>query len=245
MGLPKRRWTRGKLLSIAAFIIVALVLSIQFLDITDWLLPNDPITLNVSIDGAGYRGGTIYLRNLETKEIREVGYRFGEWKVRGIQPGLYLAGIVTENNIPHHEFIEIRSGEDTSLDITLEVFRDRAYIYFDPGSTVVNSFFHPTLDFVAEQIQDRLSEGNLEVVSIESHIDERIATGAAHDISIKRATAVQEYLLRRGIGREVNVKSMSYGDERPLVLGHEPLAWLQNNVVEIILQPVREELTQP
>jgi peptidoglycan-associated lipoprotein len=64
-------------------------------------------------------------------------------------------------------------------------------------------------------------------VTIEGHCDERGTREYNLALGERRATAVKNYLVADGIGAS-RVKTISYGKERPAVLGHNEAAWAQN-----------------
>jgi peptidoglycan-associated lipoprotein len=70
---------------------------------------------------------------------------------------------------------------------------------------------------------------------IEGHCDERGTREYNLALGERRATAVKNYLVALGIdvGR---MQTISYGKERPAVLGSDEAAWAQNRRAVIVLQ---------
>lgn len=64
-------------------------------------------------------------------------------------------------------------------------------------------------------------------VTIEGHADERGTREFNLALGERRATAVRNYLAAQGIGGN-RVRTISYGKERPAVLGSNEAAWAQN-----------------
>lgn len=64
-------------------------------------------------------------------------------------------------------------------------------------------------------------------VTIEGHADERGTREYNLALGERRANAVKSYLLALGI-ESSRVNTISYGKERPAVLGSNPAAWQQN-----------------
>jgi len=62
---------------------------------------------------------------------------------------------------------------------------------------------------------------------VEGHADERGTTEYNLALGERRAKSVQEYLVAAGIAA-ARVKTISYGEERPFVLGHDESAWRYN-----------------
>jgi peptidoglycan-associated lipoprotein len=65
------------------------------------------------------------------------------------------------------------------------------------------------------------------VISVEGHCDERGTREYNLALGERRANAVKDYLSALGIAR-TRVKTISYGKERPVALGHNDSAWAQN-----------------
>ena len=68
-------------------------------------------------------------------------------------------------------------------------------------------------------------------IMIEGHCDERHSDEYNMALGWKRARNVEKYLKARGISSR-SLKTISYGDTRPLVLGHSEECWWQNRRVQ-------------
>lgn len=64
-------------------------------------------------------------------------------------------------------------------------------------------------------------------VTIEGHADERGTREYNLALGERRANAVKNYLIAQGV-QNARVKTISYGKERPAVLGSDDGAWAQN-----------------
>ena len=64
-------------------------------------------------------------------------------------------------------------------------------------------------------------------VTIEGHADERGTREYNLALGERRANAVKEYLIYLGIDAK-RIKTVSYGEERPVALGSDDVAWAQN-----------------
>jgi peptidoglycan-associated lipoprotein len=64
-------------------------------------------------------------------------------------------------------------------------------------------------------------------ITVEGHCDERGTREYNLALGERRATAVKNYLVADGIGAG-RVKTISYGKERPAVVGSNEAAWAQN-----------------
>jgi len=70
---------------------------------------------------------------------------------------------------------------------------------------------------------------------IEGHCDERGTREYNLALGERRATAVKNYLVALGID-VARMQTISYGKERPAVLGSDEAAWAQNRRAVIVLQ---------
>jgi peptidoglycan-associated lipoprotein len=64
-------------------------------------------------------------------------------------------------------------------------------------------------------------------ITIEGHCDERGTAEYNLGLGERRAKAVKDYLVAAGIPAE-RIATISYGKERPFVLGHDESAWKWN-----------------
>ena len=65
------------------------------------------------------------------------------------------------------------------------------------------------------------------VVRVEGNCDERGTNEYNMALGERRATSAKNYLVNLGIAA-ARIKTISYGEERPLNYGHDELAWSQN-----------------
>ena len=73
-------------------------------------------------------------------------------------------------------------------------------------------------------------------VTVEGHCDERATREYNLALGERRATAAKNYLVAAGITAD-RVKTVSYGKERPAVLGSNETAWAQNRrAVTVVAQ---------
>lgn len=70
------------------------------------------------------------------------------------------------------------------------------------------------------------------VVKVDGHCDERGTTEYNLALGSRRASAVERWLVSQGVPPS-RVRATSYGEERPLVQGHDESAWGQNRRAEI------------
>jgi peptidoglycan-associated lipoprotein len=73
-------------------------------------------------------------------------------------------------------------------------------------------------------------------VEIGGHCDERGSIGYNVALGDRRAAAVKSYLTGSGVGTGQLV-SVSYGEEKPAVPGHDETAWAKNRRAEFTIKP--------
>lgn len=78
-----------------------------------------------------------------------------------------------------------------------------------------------------------LSKNPAQKVRLEGHADERGSREYNIGLGERRSQAVRRALLLQGVA-EVQLATVSYGEERPVATGTEEAAWTQNRRVEII-----------
>jgi peptidoglycan-associated lipoprotein len=72
-------------------------------------------------------------------------------------------------------------------------------------------------------------------VSVEGHCDERGTNEYNLALGERRAKAVKDYLVAAGIAAN-RIQTISYGEERPFVLGHDESAWRWNRRGHFVVQ---------
>ncbi len=70
-------------------------------------------------------------------------------------------------------------------------------------------------------------------IRLEGHTDERGSPEYNIGLGERRAQAVRHSMLLQGAG-EAQISTVSYGEERPAVSGHDDAAWAKNRRVEIV-----------
>ncbi len=102
-------------------------------------------------------------------------------------------------------------------------------VYFDFDSAVVRDDFTAIVEAHASYLADHPNVR----VTLEGHADERGTREYNLGLGERRAMAVQQFLSLMG-ARAEQVQTVSYGEERPAVDGHDEQAWNQNRRVEIV-----------
>ncbi|MEQ8227077.1 MAG: peptidoglycan-associated lipoprotein Pal [Rhodospirillales bacterium] len=101
----------------------------------------------------------------------------------------------------------------------------------DVGDRVFFSFDRFDVEPDQKAVLDRqaawLKSHSSVTVTIEGHADERGTREYNLALGERRANAVKEYLIYQGIDAK-RIKTVSYGEERPVALGSDEAAWAQN-----------------
>jgi len=106
-------------------------------------------------------------------------------------------------------------------------------VFFELDSSAISSEAQGTLQRQADWLK-QYSNVN---VTIEGHCDERGTREYNLALGERRAAATKKYLVSLGI-KASRVSTISYGKERPAVLGSNEAAWAQNRrAVTVITNP--------
>lgn len=100
-------------------------------------------------------------------------------------------------------------------------------VYFDYDSAALRSDAQVELDRHAAYLR---AHAGLRI-QIEGHCDERGTLEYNLALGERRAQAVRKYLVSQGISAD-RLYTISYGEERPAVLGHDESAWRWNRRAE-------------
>ena len=118
---------------------------------------------------------------------------------------------------PSLEFIE-PSAEDKL------VLRN---IYFDFDRSSIRPDFQPVMESIAEW----LNRNGHKQLLIEGHCDERGTSEYNLALGERRSLSVRKYLVGLGISPD-RLHTISYGEEKPAVSGHDETAWAENRRAE-------------
>ncbi len=103
-------------------------------------------------------------------------------------------------------------------------------VHFDFDSSAVKASEKPKVAAVA----DYLKANAAKAVKIEGHCDERGTEEYNRALGERRALALREELVSLGI-ESTRVDTISYGEDKPIALGHDEAAWRQNRRGEFIV----------
>ncbi len=104
-------------------------------------------------------------------------------------------------------------------------------IYFDFDSSEIRPEFLPTLRAHADYLVNNPSAR----LVIEGHCDERGSREYNIALGERRANAVKRFLEAEGVS-PLQLETISYGEERPAVPGHNEEAWARNRRAELVYQ---------
>lgn len=146
-------------------------------------------------------------------------------------------GVVGDGSLGAEDRVQVSDGIDrsglggvvpnTQQDLVVNV-GDRVFFGYDQ------------FDLTAEaratiERQSQWMKGNQVSVIIEGHCDERGTREYNLALGEKRATAVRNYLIANGVAPN-RVQTISYGKERPVVLGSDNVSWAQNRRGVMVVQ---------
>lgn len=116
----------------------------------------------------------------------------------------------------------------TQQDLVVNV-GDRVYFGYDQNDLTAEARTQ-----IERQAQWLKQYGNVNVM-VEGHCDERGTREYNLALGEKRATAVRNYLIAQGVSAN-RVQSISYGKERPAVMGADETSWAQNRRGVLVVQ---------
>jgi len=97
-------------------------------------------------------------------------------------------------------------------------------VYFDTDQWVLRTDARASLEVYAEAIRKHPEWG---IVTVQGHCDERGTEEYNIALGDRRAAAVKRYLVDLGV-TESRLETMTYGEDRPAVTGHDETAWRHN-----------------
>lgn len=102
-------------------------------------------------------------------------------------------------------------------------------IFFEFDSFTVSDQFKPLVEAHARYLNANRSAK----VTLQGHGDERGAREYNIALGQKRAEAVKRMMTLLGV-QEVQIETVSFGEEKPKNLGHDEAAWAENRRVDIV-----------
>lgn len=114
--------------------------------------------------------------------------------------------------------------------LSTEVAGQFAPVYFDYDSSQVNEAERAKIEAVADYLKNNAAGG----VIVEGHCDERGSAEYNLALGERRSLAVRAYLVGLGVDG-ARIQTKSFGEERPVAMGHDESAWGQNRRAEFVL----------
>lgn len=102
-------------------------------------------------------------------------------------------------------------------------------IYFDFDKSDIKAEFRPIVEAHAQYLADHASAS----VTLEGHTDERGTREYNMALGERRANAVMQLMTLLGASGQ-QIRTVSYGEEQPVAMGHDEASWSRNRRVEII-----------
>lgn len=99
--------------------------------------------------------------------------------------------------------------------------------FFEFDSAILNSAARSALTIHAEKLK---AQGGS--VRLEGHADERGSREYNMALGERRANAARDFLVLQGVSSS-NIETVSYGEERPSIVGSSESSWSQNRRVEL------------
>jgi len=120
-------------------------------------------------------------------------------------------------------------GDFSQYDEDRAKFADKT-VYFDFDKSNLKSSETPKLDAVA----DAMKTMAVNALRVEGHCDERGTEEYNRALGERRALAIREYLVMKGMNAAL-IDTISFGENKPVDPGHDEAAWRKNRRGELIL----------
>ncbi|MFN2360994.1 MAG: peptidoglycan-associated lipoprotein Pal [Marinobacter sp.] len=124
-----------------------------------------------------------------------------------------------------------REAEERAERAEEESMREITTFYFDFDTAEIKAEAREVLVAHARYLQANPDQD----VRIEGHADERGSKEYNLALGERRANAVERFLIVNGASRS-QTETVSYGEEKPAVMGSSESDWAQNRRVELIFQ---------
>ena len=103
-------------------------------------------------------------------------------------------------------------------------------IFFETGKATIMAQSHATLDAVAAAFSDK----KIGLVEIGVHTDSRGMDKWNLELSEKRAIAIHDYLVAKGVAA-TRLRAKGYGETRPIDKRANEAAWAKNRRTEFVI----------
>ncbi|CAL8975788.1 peptidoglycan-associated lipoprotein Pal [Rhodoplanes serenus] len=154
-------------------------------------------------------------------------YRTAARIAAALAGALLIAACANKPNDPNAAGLAGAAVPGSQQDFVVNV-GDR--VFFESDSTDLTSQSRQTLDKQAQWLQNYAQYA----FTIEGHADERGTREYNIALGARRAQAVRDYLISRGISAQ-RMRTISYGKERPVAVCNDISCWSQNRRAVTVL----------
>ena len=111
----------------------------------------------------------------------------------------------------------------------------KEYIYPDVHFAYDDASLDADTKVTLKDIGDHLVKSAKSRVIIEGHCDERGSVEYNQALGERRANSVKEYLTSYGVTDDSRMRTISYGNQRPIDPGHDETAWARNRRAHFVV----------
>jgi len=128
------------------------------------------------------------------------------------------------------ELAETTEVEEEALPEIVDVRLEGESVYFDFDKSFIKPEYRATLSEKASILKD-----NSDIhIRIEGNCDERGTNEYNIALGERRANSAKNFLISLGISSD-RIETISYGEERPLFLGHDEDSWTRNRRDDFVI----------
>lgn len=158
-----------------------------------------------------------------------------------VPPGEHTVRVSANGYRPAEVSLVLKAGTSEVVEIVLvpsrvvvttERIELREVVNFDLNKATIQSSSFALLDEVAQVMREN---PQIKMLRIEGHTDERGSDSHNQKLSDARATSVRQYLESKGVAAE-RLRSIGFGETRPLVAESNEAAWEKNRRVEMWIE---------
>ena len=124
-------------------------------------------------------------------------------------------------------------GKNQAEDNTEQELLNLKTFYFAFDKADLSDLAMDSLGYHAKRIKQKVKEKPDFLLLIEGHTDERGTAEYNIALGLRRADAVSRFLRVNGVPA-ANIKTISYGEERPAALGSTEAAWAKNRRAQLV-----------
>ena len=147
------------------------------------------------------------------------------------QGGL-MGGMQSGQGVSGSEFSGIAQGPGhAGWNENREQFNSET-VYFDYDSSAIKDSEKSKIETVAAYFNGNTSSAV--ALKVEGNCDERGTEEYNRALGERRALAIREYLVRSGVAAD-RIDTVSFGEDKPAVMGHDESAWRQNRRGEFVV----------